>query len=90
MDTQMAHVAPVTPGRSLPTITIQRMLEMTTTSRRFKIELVIPGVKNSSLTGKPIPHKSEWQQHLAQHWLLVKAATEMKSQWKRPTMIPPG
>lgn len=63
MDTQMAHVAPVTPGRSLPTITIQRMLKMTTASRRFKIELVITGVRNSSLTGEPIPHKSEWQQH---------------------------
>jgi hypothetical protein len=63
----MAHASsasPASPGRSLPTITISRMLEMTTTCRRFKIELVITGVRNGNLNGEPVPHKAEWQQHL--------------------------
>lgn len=67
MDTEMAHASPskpTSPGRSLPTITISRMLQMTTTSRRFKIELVITGVRNGNLNGEPVPYKAEWQQHL--------------------------
>jgi hypothetical protein len=64
MGTEMAHAPPVSHARTIPTITIKRMLEMTTTSRRFKIELTVTGVKNSNLAGEPVPSKSEWQHHL--------------------------
>jgi hypothetical protein len=63
----MAHASstgPASPPCNLPTITIGRMLEMTTTSRRFKIELVVTGVRNDNLSGEPVPYKAEWQQHL--------------------------
>lgn len=67
MDTEMTHASSTglaSPPRNLPTITIGRMLEMTTTSRRFKIELVVTGVRNGNLSGEPVPYKAEWQQHL--------------------------
>jgi hypothetical protein len=64
MDTPMAQAAPVNPSRTLPTITIKRMLEMTTTTRRFKVELAITGPTNSNLAGEPVPYKTEWQHHL--------------------------
>jgi hypothetical protein len=53
----------MTPHQNLPAITVSRMLDMTTTSRRFKIDLAITGAKNSNLQGEPVPHKTEWQQH---------------------------
>jgi hypothetical protein len=64
MDVKMADAGPSTPGRKLPTITISRMLETTTSTRRFKVNLVISGVKNNNLAGEPVPHKSEGQRHL--------------------------
>jgi hypothetical protein len=39
------------------------MLDMSTTSRRFKIDLTITGAKNNNLQGEPVPEKTEWQQH---------------------------
>jgi hypothetical protein len=48
---------------NLQAITVSRMLDMTTTSRRFKIDLTIIGAKNSNLQGKLVPDKREWQQH---------------------------
>lgn len=49
--------------RDLPTITISRMLDMKTSSRRFKMELAIFGVRYSNKDGEPVPHKSDWQHH---------------------------
>jgi hypothetical protein len=64
MDTAMGQAAPLSPSRTLPTFSIKRMLEMTATSCRFKVELVITGIKNSNLAGEPVPYKPEWQHHL--------------------------
>jgi hypothetical protein len=60
----MRQAAPLSYNRALPTISVQRMLELTTTSRRFKVELVVTSVKNSNLAGEPVPYKPEWQHHL--------------------------
>lgn len=64
MDTPMAQAASVSPSRTLPTITIKRMLGMTTTTCRFKVELIVTGPKNNNLAGEPVPYKTEWQHHL--------------------------
>jgi hypothetical protein len=53
----------MTSYENLPAITVSCMPDMTTTSRRFKIDLTITGAKNSNLQGKPVPDRKEWQQH---------------------------
>jgi hypothetical protein len=63
MDTEMADSASSKLAQNLPTITINRLLGMTTSSRRFKIELAISGVKFSNSAGEPVPHKTAWQHH---------------------------
>jgi hypothetical protein len=64
METPAATSHPaMTPHENLPAITVSRMLDMTTTSRRFKIDLTITEAKNSNLQGKPVPDKTDWQQH---------------------------
>jgi hypothetical protein len=64
METLAATFHPaMTPHKNLPAITVSRMLDMTTTSRRFKIDLTITGAKNSNLQGEPVSDKTEWQQH---------------------------
>lgn len=65
MDTSESRAYPEASSRHLPTITVKRMLNMSTTSRRFKTELVIKGVRHSNLSGEPVPHKGDWQQHLS-------------------------
>jgi hypothetical protein len=57
-----SHLA-MTPHENLPAITVTRMLDITTTSRQFKIDLTITGAKNSNLQSKSVLDKLEWQQH---------------------------
>jgi hypothetical protein len=49
--------------RDLPTITFSRMLDLKTSSKRFKMELAISGVRHSNLAGESMPHKAGWQHH---------------------------
>jgi hypothetical protein len=64
MDTPMHDTAASRGERDLPTITVKRMLDMTTSYRRYnQVELTISGVRFSNLQGKPVPHKPQWQQH---------------------------
>jgi hypothetical protein len=63
MNTIMQDTASSKPEHGFPTITVSRLLEMSTNSCRYKIELAISGVKFSNLAGKPVPHKTSWQHH---------------------------
>jgi hypothetical protein len=63
MDTEMADSVSSKPAHSLPTITINRLLGIITSLRRFKIEQAISGVTFSNLAGEPVPHKTAWQHH---------------------------